>query len=135
MKLDFAFLADTAEVINGKLYVMGGAFDTLWLPSKPFIQPRLSLVMKIEFSPNELDRTHKLEIILMNADGKKMATVNGEVRLSRNPKSQPGYPDNFISVINFNNLKFDDYGDYSFDVMANDTSLKSIPLRVVPTPS
>ena len=132
MKLDFAFLADTAEVINGKLYVMGGSFDTLWAQNAPFVHPRLSLVLKIQFTPSELDRNHKLEITLIDTDGQKIANVTGDVQLGRNPKAPQGYPHNFISVVNFNNLQLKDYGDYSFEILMNNTSLASLPLRISP---
>ena len=132
MKLDFAFLADAAEVVNGKLYVMGGSFDTLWAKTMPLIHPRLSLVLKLQFTPSELDRNHKLEITLINADGQKIANVTGDIQPGKNPKTPSGYPHNFISVVNFNNLQLKVHGDYSFEILANNTSLVSLPLRVSP---
>jgi len=35
MQLDFLILADRAEAVNGKLYLLGGAWDRLGLTSLP----------------------------------------------------------------------------------------------------
>ena len=51
MDVDFALLADSAEAVNGKLYMMGGAFDSIWATAVPLTHPRLSFVMRLLFSP------------------------------------------------------------------------------------
>ena len=129
--VDFAFLADGAEAINGKLYVMGGAFDTIWTNAVPLTYPKISFAMRLIFSSAELERKHKLEISVINEDGKPItAIVGGDLEISRNPNVPKGWKHGFLTVINLANLKFPDFGDYSFEVVLNNSSVKSVGLRV-----
>jgi hypothetical protein len=130
MELDFAFLADGAEALGGKLYVMGGAFDTIWGKKFPAIHPKISFVMRMTFEAAELDRKHHLEILLMDEDGKNIAKMGGPLEIKRNPKAYKGWPHPFLAVMNFINLSFPKAGDYSFNIVCNNTAIKSVPLRI-----
>ena len=130
MEVDFAFLADSAQVVGGKLYLVGGAFDTIWSPNLPVIHHGLSLPMKLLFSPGEMGKKYNLEINIIDEDGKRIATVNGSLEIERNPNLPPGWKQVFLTVMNFANLKFEKFGDYSFEIVADNFSLKSVPLRI-----
>ncbi len=41
MRVD-AFLADTAEVVNGKIYALGGGWNTIFVRSFPAMHRRLA---------------------------------------------------------------------------------------------
>lgn len=130
MEVDFVFLADAAEVTQGKLYVMGGAFDTIWTSNIPVAHPRLSLVMRLLFTPAEVGRKHTVEINLMDEDGKGIAKVGGDLEIGQNPNLPKGWRQGFLTVLNFASLKFEKFGDYSFEIVVNNFSVKSIALRV-----
>lgn len=134
MKVDFAFLADAAEVANGKLHLVGGAFDTIWTRSVPLRYPKLSLALRLLFDPVELGRKHKVEIRLMNEDGKSIPpSIGGDLEISRNPNLPKGWKQGFLTVMNFTNLNFPDFCDYSFELIVNNSCEKSIPLRIAQT--
>ncbi len=130
MEVDFAFLADAAEVNSGKLYVLGGAIDTIWASRLPHAQPAFSLVMRIFFTPAELGRVHKVEINVLDEDGKRLAAIGGDLDISKNPNLPKGWKQSFLTVLNFANLTFSKFGDYSFEVVTNNISLKTVTLRV-----
>jgi hypothetical protein len=134
MEADFAFLTDCAEVVNGKLYIMGGCFDTIYARSLPFVYRPFSFVMRLEMSPAELDRKHKIEVHVLDEDGRRIASVGGDLEVSRNPTLPRGRPQGFLNVMNFANFKFDKLGDYSFEIMANGSSIKSVRFRVTESP-
>ncbi len=131
MELDFAFLADAAEVTGGKLYVMGGAIDTFWVQSLPVTLPRITLALRLLLSPAETGRQHNLEIILLDEDGKKLNNLNGNFNVERSAGLAPGMRQPFCVALNFFNLRFDKMGGCSIEILVNGTSLKSVPLRVV----
>ena len=134
MQVDFAFLADAAEVANGKLHLVGGAFDTIWAQNVPFQYPRLSLVIRLLFSTAELDRKHKIEIKIMNEDGKTIPpSIGGDLEIQKNPNLPKGWKQGFMTVMNFANLNFPGFGDYSFELVVDNRSEKSIPLRIAQT--
>jgi len=130
MKIDFAFLADAAEESKGKLYVVGGAIDTIWTQSVPAVHPRISLALRLLISPGELGRSHQLEISLMDGDGKRVAAVKGQFEPDKNQNLSAGWEQGMLLVLNVPNLQFQKFGDYQFDIMCNNSSLKTVPLRV-----
>lgn len=130
MEVDFAFLAEAAEASGGKLNVLGGAMDTIWSAQVPISYPKLSFAMRLIFSAAEIGRKHKIEINIIDEDGKNLATVGGDLEAVRNPNLPQGWKQGIMAVMNFVNLNFTKFGDYSFEVVVNNSSLKSVPLRV-----
>ena len=131
MEVDFAFFADAAEVVNGKLYAMSASVDTIHAEGFPFALPKISLALKLLLSPAEIGRDHQLEISVMDEDGKRLALASGKINIQRSAGLPPGWRQGFLSVFNFVNMKFDRAGTYSVDVLVNGSTLKSLPLRLV----
>jgi hypothetical protein len=131
MEIDFAFLADSAEAVNGKIYVIGGAIDTIWAKQVPSTHPHLSFVLRLKFDVAEIGRKHKLEIQIMDEDGIIVANLGGELEIpSKNPNLPKGWQQTSVAVLNFQNLKFSKFCDYSFNILVNNSCLRSVPLRV-----
>jgi hypothetical protein len=131
MEVDYAFLADSAEVINGKTYVLGGSFDSIWAKQAPAVCPKLSFVLRIIFDASEIGRKHKVEIQIMDEDGKTIRVVGGDIEVPKHPDAPKGWRTSLLTVLNFLNLEFPTFGTYNFNVLADNFSLKSIPFRVV----
>jgi hypothetical protein len=134
MELDFAFLADAADVSMGKLFVLGGAFDTIHVTSFPASHPTLAVVMRLLLSPIDLDRKHKLEVLLLDADAHHIASASGELMVAKAPESPAGWKQAIILPLRFLNVPFGHDGHYSIEILADGNMLKAIPLRVIPTP-
>ena len=131
MEVDFALLADRADIVNGKLYLLGGAFDSLYAVKVPVKHQAMTLAMRFLFSPAECDQMYKLEVRLIDADGKKVLAVPGQFSLKRSPKSEKGYRTAFLTAINFFNTQLRTFGDYSFEIFVNGHGVKSVPLRLI----
>ena len=134
MELDFAFLADAADVSMGKLHVLGGAFDTIHVQGFPASHPSLAVVLRLLLSPIDLDRKHTLQILLLDADGKPIASANGELMMPKAPGAPAGWKQAVLLPLRFFNVPFKEEGHYSIEILANDKMLKAIPLRVVLAP-
>ncbi len=134
MELDFAFLADAADVPMGKLFVMGGAFDTIHVPGFPASHPTLAVVIRLLLSPNDLDRKHKLEVLLLDADAHHIASANGELVVPKSPGSPAGWKQSVILPLRFMNVPFKSPGHYSIEILMDEKMVKAIPLRVLETP-
>lgn len=131
MEVDFAFLADSAEAVNGKIYVLGGAVDTVWAKQVPLTHPHLAFVLKLLFDVAEIGRKHKLEIEIMDEDGTSIANVGGDLEIpTKSPNFPKGWRQGFVTILNFQNLNFSKFGNYSFNILVNNSTLKIIPLRV-----
>ncbi|MBI5024727.1 MAG: hypothetical protein HZC18_06995 [Candidatus Omnitrophica bacterium] len=135
MQVDSAILADFVQENHGKLYITGGGIDTLFANAVPVRHPSLGIAFRLTLSPAELGRPHQLEILLVNADGGRLATVTAKIQADRPPQGTTGWPVSVPLAINFANIEFPTFGDYQFDLMVNNSSIKDIRFRVVPAPS
>jgi hypothetical protein len=134
MDLDFAFLADAADVASSKLYVMGGAFDTIYVPGFPATHPLLAVVLRLLLGPHDLDRKHKLDIILFDADGRTIASAPAELSVAKSPDLPAGWKQPFTLPLRFLNTPFQKAGHYSIEILWDGNLVKGIPLRVLQAP-
>lgn len=61
------FLCDSAQVSEGKLYILGGG----WSVTGPAPAPS-AVALKIDVGWNEADQVHHWELFLVDADGKEV---------------------------------------------------------------
>ncbi len=125
-------LADAAQVQNGKLYVLGGGFDTISVRSTPVVHPNLSLAMVAEVGPDERQRDLDLTIRLLDEDGGEIGVeAKGKLRVGAPPNLPPGSPSVVPIVSPFRNIPFPEAKGYAFVVTMNDVELARIKFRVV----
>ncbi len=67
VRIPVMMLADGAQAVNGKLYILGGGFDHINMPSVPF-QHRFDLAMLIDVPWTATNEPHHLVIELLDAD-------------------------------------------------------------------
>ncbi len=90
-------LADFAEAINGKLYVMGGGWSVTGPMPTPF-----AIALKLEVPWNETNRKHRLQIALLDPDfhpvhaptpaGPASVVIGGDFEVGRPVGLLPGTP-------------------------------------------
>ncbi len=90
--VEFIILADWAEVINGKLYVMGGGWDRLSVDN--FVQPvQLSLAIGVLVPWLATNRLYPIDVCVETADGVMLEPVlNAALSMGRPPDAVPGQP-------------------------------------------
>lgn len=87
---EYLILADTVEALNGKLYMMGGGWDTMQVRdlSRPI---PLSFACGVEIPWNVTDDDHTLAIGIRNADGTEIAPpLSVTFRTGRPPTLERG---------------------------------------------
>jgi len=57
-------LADAAQEVNGKLYVLGGG----WSVTGPVVPP-MALALKLDVPWSDANQQHEFELVLVDADG------------------------------------------------------------------
>ena len=134
MNIQVAVLCDAATDDNGKLNLLG-AFDTIYTQQLPAIHPQCSIALRVTFSSGD-EGEHALALNFVDADGRSIAKfppIPVEVTL---PDDMHFGTRNFI--VNIQQLKFDNPGLYSIDILLNGHSQANIPLLVrhnPPTPA
>ena len=98
-------LADAAQAIGGKLYILGGG----WSITGPEPSPS-SLAIKIEVPWTEANRPHALRLVLVDADGQpvlandKPLDITAEFEVGRPAGLPVGTPLDTTLVFNFGPL-------------------------------
>ena len=132
MKLTSAMLADAAQVQSGKLYVLGGGFDTISVRKLPATHRSVSLAMVAEVGPDERQQDLELVVQLVDEDGAELGVMaKGKLRVGAPPNLPPGSPSIVPIVSPFHNVTFPEAKGYAFVVSMNDTELTRVKFRVV----
>lgn len=86
-------LCDYAEVLNGKLYVMGGGFDAV----RAGVPLMLSLGVILQIPWHQTNQAQKIRSVLVTEDGEPVASpdgqpliIEGEVEIGRPPGAKHG---------------------------------------------
>jgi hypothetical protein len=133
VRLTSAMLADAAQVTSGKLYVLGGAFDTITARSFPVVYRSIAVVLVAEVGPADRNRDLPIRISLVDEDGADMGVRSeGNLRVGA-PSSLPAGASNVVPLVGaFGNVRFPKAGGYVFIVEHEDEELARIPFRVRP---
>lgn len=132
MQLTSAMLCDAAQVQSGKLFVLGGGFDTISVQGFPASHRALSLAMVAEIGPEDRQRDLELHISLIDEDGQPEGVeAKGMLRVGAPPNLPPGSPSVVPIVSPFNNITFPTEKGYVFVVTHDGEELARVRFRVV----
>ncbi|MBT8216161.1 MAG: hypothetical protein HKN74_03180 [Acidimicrobiia bacterium] len=135
MRITSAMLADSAQVHGGKLFVLGGGFDTIRTRSVPAVHKALTVVMVAEIDPGERETNLSIEVTLMNEDMQALGPrASGTLRVGEAPAHRPGQRSVVPLAIPFFDLRFPAEQGYVFRVSHQDTELTRIPFSVLVVP-
>ncbi len=99
MKADYLVLADRAEAVNGKLYMIGGGWDRVAVANVPG-PADFDVAAGVLVGYNETNEPHRLELVLEDEDNE---TVLGpfatQFELGRPPGMKQGQSQRFQLVL------------------------------------
>ena len=82
MDIDYALLADYAEIVNSKLYVMGGGWDVNTVASLP-ANLRFSVALGVRVDWEETGQPIPVTVVVEDDDGAEYVRVQGQMQVSR----------------------------------------------------
>jgi hypothetical protein len=131
MRFTSALLADSAQVTAGKLFLIGGAFDTLTTRTLPAVHRSIAVVLVAEIGPADRNRDLSVTIRMVDEDGGETGLqATGKFRVGT-PSSLPAGATSSVPLVTmFTNVRFEKGGGYVFVVEHDDAELARIPLRV-----
>ena len=125
-------LADSAQVQGGKLYVLGGGFDTISSRKFPVVHRNLTLALVAEVDPDERHKDLEIHIELIDEDGKKLGVkAKGKLRVGAPPNLPPGSSSIVPIVSPFHNVQFQEPKGYAFVISFEDVELARVRFRVL----
>lgn len=144
MRVD-AFLADTAEVINNKIYALGMGWNTIYSRGFPVVHRRLAVALTVHVPFTDTNSTHKLEIRLVTEDGADhqigvrpdtdgnaavVTAMGGEFTLGRPPTLVDGDEQLACFAFVIEAMRFDDQGKFEWVVSIDGAEATRLPMRV-----
>jgi len=90
MKVEWLILADGAQVVGGKLYLLGGGWDVLTVNSAFPVTQRCAVAAAFRIPWNETNQRHNVEIEIASDDGKSLAKIGGQLEIGRPVGIPPG---------------------------------------------
>jgi hypothetical protein len=136
VELDYALLSDSAQVAQGKTFILGGGVTILWRQQFP-APLGVSLVLQLTYHRSEAESDHELRIQVMDADGN---AVLPEITAGLHVGGpNPGVPANVPLAVPLA-LPFPPIpvlqrpGAYSVEILLDGRHLKSLPFAVAHPP-
>lgn len=145
MQID-AFLCDSVVSAEGKLYVHGAGWNTIWAQSFPARHPRVGIGIIIHVPYTATNQVHKLEVRVEDQDGNvipigdappgtdspdgKIRKLGGEFNVGRPPVLPPGDQQVVALAIQIDGLTFTDPNMYSVVIDLDGSEAKRLPMRV-----
>jgi hypothetical protein len=114
-------LADSAQAVAGKLYVLGGG----WSMTGPDPSP-MALAIKVEIPWDQTNHAHQLRIELLDADGNPVRApgdgdqppliIEGNFEVGRPPGMKAGTPIDFPFAVNLGPIPLDPDSRYTWQL-------------------
>ena len=129
--VDFLLTADFAEVVQGKVYIMGAGWDKFAPPTYPAVM-RIGLAAGIRVPYLESNVPHHLSVTLRSGDGEDLFKIEGDLETGR-PAGSRGES---VLVPLAVNAQVDVRGPQLMELIAevDGRSTKRISIRAVGTP-
>ena len=102
MQIEWLILADAAQVVGNKLFLLGGGWDRLTL-NRGFPAPHaLAVALSFRVPWNETNQKHSFRVAILNADGKQLAEFGGQLEVGRPPGIPAGQDQRIQAAVNVN---------------------------------
>ncbi len=144
MRVD-AFLADSAEVVNNKIYALGAGWNTIFVRAFPAMHRRLTVAAVVHVPFTETNVSHRFELRLETEDGKvypigarrgedgqveAIHAMGGEFTLGRPPLLVDGDEQVACFAFAVDGLRFEQATKFSWIVSVDGEESTRLPMRV-----
>ncbi|MCA5924341.1 DUF6941 family protein [Curtobacterium oceanosedimentum] len=141
-----AFLADSAESVNGKLYVLGAGWDTLAVSQVPAVQQRVAVGVLVQVGWNDTGVEHDVTLRLETEDGEPVplarhaagmpegtavAAIGHRFTTGRSTLLRAGDDQTHPVTFTINDLLLERVGGYSWVIEVDGEIAHRLAMRVV----
>lgn len=118
MKVEFVVLADAAQVVGGKLYLLGGGWNVYRATLFP-AAAQLAFATSILLESKEIGKRHPVKLTLapQKNRGRPLVMMEAEVEVGRPPMGSEKSPQRALLAINCT-VQFPEPGFYVLTVVA-----------------
>ena len=134
MEVEWIILADAAEAVNNKLYLIGGGWETLTIDSQfPVLYP-CAIAVAFSVPWNETNQQHNIEIAIDDEGGAQLLKVEGQVEVGRPPGIPLGKAQRVQMAIRLT-LPIQELGTYVIVVRIEGQESRRVAFNVVAGPN
>ena len=124
MEIEIFTLADFAQDNHSKLTIVG-TFDSINSKQFPTVHPACTVACRLRFAAKEAG-DHSFKLRLIDAKGTEtIQPIEGNINIGNPPNGQLA---SVNIVVNFNQLKFEVAGRYSFELYIDGDWKSGLPL-------
>ena len=134
MKLDWAMLANYAEVREGLVFVTGGGVDTVQTPQLPALL-NATILVRLLLHRTEANKQHSVELEITDEDGSTVAKVQAGVMVPLHPETPIGWDIPSMVALNIHGLQLAKEGRYAVEISADNVHLRTLNLRTKVNPN
>lgn len=140
-----AFLADSAEVVQNKIYALGAGWNTIYVRGFPAMHRRLAVAATVHVPFTATNTAHKFELKLLTEDGQMhpiglrpdpegkpvpVHAMGGEFTLGRPPTLVDGDEQVACFAFTIDGMRFGEPGKFEWVISIDDEELVRLPMRV-----
>ena len=133
VNVEWLILADAAQVVGGKLFLLGGGWDVLTVNSGFPIQKRCAVAVSFRVPWTETNKLHDVEIEITDEDGRNsLMKAQGQIEVGR----PPGIPEGSFQraqIAADMALTIPSHGTYQVVARVADEQVQ-VPFRAIPGP-
>ena len=124
MEIEIFTLCDFAQDNHSKLTIVG-TFDSIGSKQFPAVHPTCTIACRLRFAAKEAG-DHDFKLRMTDVNGKEIIKpIEGEIKVGVPPNNQYA---SVNLVVNFNQLKFETPGRYSFELYIDGDWKSGLPL-------
>ena len=129
MEIEWLIVADAAQVVGNKLYMMGGGWDRLTVRSGFPVNQHMGIALAFKIPWSETNERHSFEIEVATDDCQTLQKINGELEVGR-PPGVPAGSDQRAQIAATANVEFKQPGQYTIIARLDGEDIKSIVFNV-----
>ncbi|MBF8265716.1 MAG: hypothetical protein HW384_1580 [Dehalococcoidia bacterium] len=138
MEVEWLILADSAEVVGNKLYLLGGGWDRLTVNTGFPIDQRCAIALSVRVPWNETNQKHVFEVEVSGEDTqteqpKSLVKVGGQFEVGRPPGIPQGQEQRIQLAISMN-LRLDSPGTKVIVARIEGQEMRRVHFNVIPGP-
>ena len=138
MEVEWLILADSAQVVGNKLYLLGGGWDRLTVNTGFPTDRRIAVALAVKVSWNETNQKHTFEVEVASEDPtteepKSLMKIAGQFEVGR-PAGIPQGQDQRVQLAIDLNLKIEAPGTKVIIARIEGQEMRRIRFAVVPGP-
>lgn len=150
MTVDWAVVATSAAPqTDGALAVLGAGSHTFisiprtslpeqfqknMAPGAIGTPVQVCVVARLNANRSEAQQPHKIEVRVVDADGKVVITNVSTVAINNDPNLPVGWPLLANVIMNFGIGVYPNYGEYAIDIVIDGDTKKTLRFRILPAP-